>query len=228
MRKSKEDTQLTREKIIESAFESFFELGYAETSLSLIAENAGMTRGAIYWHFKDKNELYREVVKIAAEKADVVKFAYSLSEDLSYKERMLSLFLFSQNNRYVDFIYKTINQISVYKEFEDLFEMIKLNKINLFRYFVEETRMHIRSEHIRNVMLPEYYASDLYLIFEGLFLTGKCSHRPDLRQRTYKTIYRSRFKRSVIAAVLPDDFGKDIFFPAGNNKNVRKEKCHYV
>lgn len=175
MRKSKEDTQLTREKIIESAFESFFELGYAETSLSLIAENAGMTRGAIYWHFKDKNELYREVVKIAAEKADVVKFAYSLSEDLSYKERMLSLFLFSQNNRYVDFIYKTINQISVYKEFEDLFEMIKLNKINLFRYFVEETRMHIRSEHIRNVMLPEYYASDLYLIFEGLFLTKNVS-----------------------------------------------------
>ncbi len=187
MRKSKEDTQLTREKIIESAFESFFELGYAETSLSLIAENAGMTRGAIYWHFKDKNELYREVVKIAAEKADVVKFAYSLSEDLSYKERMLSLFLFSQNNRYVDFIYKTINQISVYKEFEDLFEMIKLNKINLFRYFVEETRMHIRSEHIRNVMLPEYYASDLYLIFEGLFLTknvpiGLICDRQHIRQ----------------------------------------------
>ena len=187
MRKSKEDTQLTREKIIESAFESFFELGYAETSLSLIAENAVMTRGAIYWHFKDKNELYREVVKIAAEKADVVKFAYSLSEDLSYKERMLSLFLFSQNNRYVDFIYKTINQISVYKEFEDLFEMIKLNKINLFRYFVEETRMHIRSEHIRNVMLPEYYASDLYLIFEGLFLTknvpiGLICDREHIRQ----------------------------------------------
>ena len=187
MRKSKEDTQLTREKIIESAFESFFELGYAETSLSLIAENAGMTRGAIYWHFKDKNELYREVVKIAAEKADVVKFAYSLSEDLSYKERMLSLFLFSQNNRYVDFIYKPINQISVYKEFEDLFEMIKLNKINLFRYFVEETRMHIRSEHIRNVMLPEYYASDLYLIFEGLFLTknvpiGLICDREHIRQ----------------------------------------------
>ena len=187
MRKSKEDTQLTREKIIESAFESFFELGYAETSLSLIAENAGMTRGAIYWHFKDKNELYREVVKIAAEKADVVKFAYSLSEDLSYKERMLRLFLFSQNNRYVDFIYKTINQISVYKEFEDLFEMIKLNKINLFRYFVEETRMHIRSEHIRNVMLPEYYASDLYLIFEGLFLTknvpiGLICDREHIRQ----------------------------------------------
>ena len=187
MRKSKEDTQLTREKIIESAFESFFELGYAETSLSLIAENAGMTRGVIYWDFKDKNELYREVVKIPAEKADVVKFAYSLSEDLSYKERMLSLFLFSQNNRYVDFIYKTINQISVYKEFEDLFEMIKLNKINLFRYFVEETRMHIRSEHIRNVMLPEYYASDLYLIFEGLFLTknvpiGLICDREHIRQ----------------------------------------------
>ena len=175
MRRTKEDTQITKEKLIESAFESFFELGYAETSLAQIAQNAGMTRGAIYWHFRDKNELYREVVKIASEKADVVKYAYSLPEDLSYKERMLNLFVFSQNNKYVDFIYKTINQISVYKEFEDLFEQIKLKKINLFRYFVEETRMHIRLEQIRDVMAPEYYASGLYLIFEGLFLTKNVS-----------------------------------------------------
>ena len=69
----------------------------------------------------------------------------------------------------MDFIYKTINQISVYKEFEDLFEMIKLNKINLFRYFVEETRMYIRSSIFENVMLPEYYKPDLYLILKVCF-----------------------------------------------------------
>ena len=84
---------------------------------------------------------------------------------------MVSLFLFAQDNRDVDFVYKTINLVSVYGEFDDLFEMIKLNKINLFRYFVEETRMHIRIAKLRDVMSPEFYASDLYLIFEGLFLT---------------------------------------------------------
>ncbi len=171
MRKSKEDTQITKKKILKSAFDCFFERGYAESSLSTIAENAGVTRGAIYWHFKDKNELYREVVKITLDKADVVKYAYSLPETLSYKERMVSLFLFAQDNRHVDFVYKAINLASAYKEFDDLFEMIRLNKINLFRYFVEETRMHIRAQKIRNVMKPEFYASDLYLIFEGLFLT---------------------------------------------------------
>ena len=171
MRKSKEDTQITKKKILKSAFDCFFERGYAESSLTVIAENAGVTRGAIYWHFKDKNELYREVVKITLDKADVVKYAYSLPENLSYKERMVSLFLFAQDNRHVDFVYKAINLSSAYKEFDDLFEMIRLNKINLFRYFVEETRMHIRAQKIRDVMKPEFYASDLYLIFEGLFLT---------------------------------------------------------
>lgn len=171
MRRSKEDTQITRETILRSAFNTFFERGYAESSLTVIAENAGVTRGAIYWHFKDKNELYREVVKIALNRADVVKYAYNLPENLSYKDRMVSLFLFAQDNRDVDFVYKTINLVSVYGEFDDLFEMIKLNKINLFRYFVEETRMHIRIAKLRDVMSPEFYASDLYLIFEGLFLT---------------------------------------------------------
>ncbi len=171
MRKSKEDTQITKMKILESAFTCFFERGYAESSLVSIAENAGMTRGAIYWHFKDKNELYREVVKITLDKADVVKYAHSLPESLSYKERMVSLFLFAQDNKHIDFVYKVINMASTYKEFGDLFEMIRLNKINLFRYFVEETRMHIRASKIQNVMQPEFYASDLYLIFEGLFLT---------------------------------------------------------
>ncbi len=171
MRRSKEDTQITRETILRSAFNTFFERGYAESSLTVIAENAGVTRGAIYWHFKDKNELYREVVKIALNRADVVKYAYNLPENLSYKDRMVSLFLFDQDNRDVDFVYKTINLVSVYGEFDDLFEMIKLNKINLFRYFVEETRMHIRIAKLRDVMSPEFYASDLYLIFEGLFLT---------------------------------------------------------
>lgn len=61
MRRSKEDAQQTREKIIKAAEEVFFEQGIARTTLEQIARAAGVTRGAIYWNFADKVELINAV-----------------------------------------------------------------------------------------------------------------------------------------------------------------------
>jgi TetR/AcrR family acrAB operon transcriptional repressor len=56
-RRTQEDYQATRRKIIESAQRLFTRRGYERTSLSDIAKYAGVTRGAIYWHFENKEEL---------------------------------------------------------------------------------------------------------------------------------------------------------------------------
>lgn len=57
VRKTKEDTELTRAALLEAAERVFYEKGVAQTTLSDIATAAGLTRGAIYWHFKDKAAL---------------------------------------------------------------------------------------------------------------------------------------------------------------------------
>ncbi|MGD9505610.1 MAG: TetR family transcriptional regulator [Syntrophobacteraceae bacterium] len=57
-RRTKEESERTREKIIESAFDVFTSKGFTRTTLGDIAEAAGVTRGAIYWHFKDKVDLF--------------------------------------------------------------------------------------------------------------------------------------------------------------------------
>lgn len=57
-RKTKEETEQTRKNIINAALELFHETGYARTTLEQIARKAGVTRGAIYWHFKDKVDLF--------------------------------------------------------------------------------------------------------------------------------------------------------------------------
>ena len=54
-RKTKEDTELTFAALLAAAEQVFFDKGVAHTTLSDIAAAAGMTRGAIYWHFKDKS-----------------------------------------------------------------------------------------------------------------------------------------------------------------------------
>ncbi|MGS2647601.1 TetR family transcriptional regulator [Streptosporangium sp. LJ11] len=52
-----------RAQIIESAIETFTELGYANTSLAHIAERAGISKGVISYHFAGKTELMEQIVE---------------------------------------------------------------------------------------------------------------------------------------------------------------------
>ena len=57
-RKTKEDALETRSQLLDAAEKVFFEKGFGQTSLLDIAEAADLTRGAIYWHFKNKADLF--------------------------------------------------------------------------------------------------------------------------------------------------------------------------
>ena len=64
-RKTKEDTEHTYALLLDAAESVFTLKGVAATTLNDIAVEAGMTRGAIYWHFKDKGELVRAMCERA-------------------------------------------------------------------------------------------------------------------------------------------------------------------
>lgn len=53
---------LTRAQIVEGAARRFERSGYGSTSLADIAVSAGVTKGALYFHFKSKDELAQEVI----------------------------------------------------------------------------------------------------------------------------------------------------------------------
>jgi len=58
VRQTKENAEITRQRIIDAAREVFLSRGVSRTSMELIAAQAGVTRGAIYWHFTNKTELF--------------------------------------------------------------------------------------------------------------------------------------------------------------------------
>ena len=62
VRRSKEDALATRSQLLDAAERVFLAQGVAGTSLNDIAEAAGTTRGAIYWHFKDKADLFNAMM----------------------------------------------------------------------------------------------------------------------------------------------------------------------
>ncbi|MDM9627899.1 helix-turn-helix domain-containing protein [Rhizobium sp. S152] len=65
MRRTKAEAAETKAAILIAAEHVFFEKGFAATTLDEIAAVANVTRGAIYWHFASKNELFLELYNSA-------------------------------------------------------------------------------------------------------------------------------------------------------------------
>ena len=61
-RRTKADAQATRNSLLDAAEHLFQTRGVSRTSLNDIALAAGTTRGAIYWHFKDKADLFNAMM----------------------------------------------------------------------------------------------------------------------------------------------------------------------
>lgn len=61
-RRTKEEAQQTRKQLIDAAEIVFHRQGVAQTSLNEIALEAGLTRGAFYWHFKNKQEIFKAML----------------------------------------------------------------------------------------------------------------------------------------------------------------------
>jgi len=61
MRRTKEEAEHTRRRIMAAALRTFNRRGIARTTLNDVARAAGVTRGAIYWHFSGKQALLRAI-----------------------------------------------------------------------------------------------------------------------------------------------------------------------
>ena len=76
MRRTKEEAAVTRSTLLKTALSVFSRKGYAAATLDDVAKASKVTRGAIYWHFKSKAELYNTLVQeFSARGAAVVQQA---------------------------------------------------------------------------------------------------------------------------------------------------------
>ena len=64
-RRTKEEAMATRESILDAAELLFVQQGVSGTTLQHIASAAGVTRGAIYWHFHDKAAMFNAMMERA-------------------------------------------------------------------------------------------------------------------------------------------------------------------
>jgi len=78
MKRTKEEAAVTRAAVLKAALSVFSAKGYAAATLDDVAKAAKVTRGAIYWHFKSKADLYNTLIEeLSARGASVVQQAAS-------------------------------------------------------------------------------------------------------------------------------------------------------
>lgn len=113
MRRTKAEAKETRQQILLAAEKVFYEKGVAHASMEDVARAAGVTRGAIYWHFANRADLVLELYnslplpqedliarELEAEDADVLgvlervgrEWLDLLAED-EHRQRILSILL---------------------------------------------------------------------------------------------------------------------------------------
>ncbi|WP_304641580.1 TetR family transcriptional regulator [Pseudomonas sp.] len=98
MRRTKEDAEKTRLRVIEAALVMFSRHGYSGTTLAMIAQEAGYSRGPIYWHFRNKDDLYQAVLEYSQLPLEALLLEAQAAQDpiegiLDFSSRWLRLLL---------------------------------------------------------------------------------------------------------------------------------------
>ena len=129
VRRTKEEAQETRNQILEAAEKAFYKRGIARTTLADIAVLAGVTRGAIYWHFDNKAELVQALLDSMQEPLDALAQASESEEELDPLGCMRELLVQLMHQMASDPKTRRINEILHHKcEFTDQMWVIRVQR----------------------------------------------------------------------------------------------------
>lgn len=155
VRRSKEDALATRNALLDAAEHVFLAQGVAGTSLNDIAVAAGTTRGAIYWHFKDKADLFNAMmdrVAMPLEQALSLVDGEPHEDPLPHLKKALRVAL---HQTVTDPQTRRVFEVATHKvEYVDSLCAVRARHLELRDLWVERfRRVLLRSAQVRGVRL---------------------------------------------------------------------------
>jgi AcrR family transcriptional regulator len=172
MRKTKEDAAITRARLLDAALLSFHAKGYTATTLDDIASQAGITRGAIQWHFGSKAELFNTLVRECYQRA-ATKFQDIYTQGgtplQQLRQVLISWLSYPEN----DSEFRTMLELVILKTevspelAEGMQEKIQGNRSSV-HFFVQLIQQGIAAGEIRSEVRPEVAATAVLGIINGM------------------------------------------------------------
>lgn len=195
-RKTKEEAEQTRKDIIAAARRVFHDRGVVRSTLENIAKAAGVTRGAIYWHFRDKAELFfamrEDVFAPMVERTDAILFASTYDNPLDAIEASIMEFF-----RVLDdcSVVREVFEIMISRcEYVDEFSAVEAEVGRPALSFLEKIETMYRKAAdrclLRAGILPADAARDTWAFTSGLLhMVLGCQRNTDLGARVGEMIH---------------------------------------
>jgi len=195
VRKTKEDAELTRQRLIDAARQVFLQRGVSRTTVEHIAAAAGVTRGAVYWHFSNKTELFRamreQVLLPLIDRMDDTLLVEGPEDPLARIERFL--------NGTVQFLSEDLTTRQTYEimmikcEYVDEFAEVLPQILQNCTGIVNKMRLTYERAKIKGLLRDDadsaQLAMDTHLFFTGLLhMWVKDSENGIYRQQAHELI----------------------------------------
>ncbi|MCA3028200.1 MAG: TetR family transcriptional regulator [Rhodocyclaceae bacterium] len=174
-RKTKEEAMETRNRLLDTAERVFNDHGVSRTSLAEIATAAGVTRGAIYWHFKNKLDLFDAMmdrVTLPMEDAFGEFSSRNATEPVHLiRQRSLLMLESIQNNPQIQRVFEIVTHKC---EFVD--DMAPLRERNLecrtecIGHMAQSIRAAVRRGLMSKQVNPRLAAIGLHALIDGLIV----------------------------------------------------------
>ncbi|HRX58351.1 MAG TPA: CerR family C-terminal domain-containing protein [Eubacteriales bacterium] len=144
------NSDYSRQRILDAAYDLFGRIGYAATTVRMIAQQADVSLSAIPYHFESKGNLYQNVISIASEEfadyfsgltREITDFLSRPTLDAATARTLL----FRLNDKHIDYVFDPKNerqmrlffQIRTFaKSAEDLGDLLNLTTTHLFRSLI--------------------------------------------------------------------------------------------
>ncbi|MDU7585959.1 MAG: TetR family transcriptional regulator [Acidovorax sp.] len=180
-RRTKEDADATRNSLLDAAERVFYEKGVSRASLSDIAQAAGATRGAIYWHFKDKVALFNAMMDRVTHPLEQVGSKSASMATLPPLERLRSMVDFVQRTIVQDERTRRVFEIALYRvECVNDLAAVRDNHIEGcadFCALIEgELRSAAEDQNLQLPMEPHTAAMGVQALFDGLLQSWLLTH----------------------------------------------------
>ncbi len=165
----------TKERITEEAFKLFLNNNFEKVSISDLEHAAGKTRGAIFYFFKNKEEIFNEVVDIYLIKTQDPSVKFNYDESMSLEQfihqyingintamsKMLSI---SVVNIYKQYFSLYLQASRIYPNFTEIMTRNSVEEINLWEKVIKRA---IQTKEIKLVD-TRHYATLFRSCFLGL------------------------------------------------------------
>lgn len=176
VRKTKEDAELTRQRILDAARSVFLKRGVSKSTLEHIASEANVTRGAVYWHFENKTEIFH-----AIREQVFLPLIDSIDDTLSPAVKNIE----NPLNQIEASLSNTINQLNDNQQMREIYEimMIKCEYVDEFATVLHQMMNNCtcivekleaayaraaEQEMLSTKLSPRALALDTHLFFGGL------------------------------------------------------------